>query len=81
MFDAKLLILDEPTTALNNEEIEHLFCIVRRLRDAGQVVYIHFPQDAGNLRACADRYTVLRNGASCQMRRDCRYRRARPWPG
>ena len=30
-FKAKLLILDEPTTALNNEEVEHLFSIVEGL--------------------------------------------------
>ena len=32
---AKLFILDEPTTALNNEETAHLFSIVRRLKEQG----------------------------------------------
>ena len=36
LFDAKLLILDEPTTALNNEEIDHLFGILRTLRRTGK---------------------------------------------
>ncbi len=41
-FDAKLLILDEPTTALNTAEVEHLFKVVRNLRDQeGNVVHIH----------------------------------------
>lgn len=34
--NAKLFILDEPTTALNNAEIEHLFSIVRRLKEQGK---------------------------------------------
>ena len=34
-FDAKLLILDEPTTSLNNEEIDHLFGIIDRLKQNG----------------------------------------------
>ncbi|MEA4813285.1 MAG: sugar ABC transporter ATP-binding protein, partial [Oscillospiraceae bacterium] len=59
--NAELLILDEPTTALNNEEIEHLFGIVRRLRDAGKsfIFISHKMIEIFNL---ADRYTILRNG-------------------
>lgn len=34
-FDAKLLILDEPTTSLNNDEISHLFEMIRRLKEKG----------------------------------------------
>ena len=34
-FQAKLLILDEPTTSLNNDEVEHLFQIIRRLKEKG----------------------------------------------
>ena len=34
-FDAKLLILDEPTTSLTNEEVEHLFGIVKELKMKG----------------------------------------------
>ena len=33
--DARLLILDEPTTALSNDEIEHLFGILERLKKEG----------------------------------------------
>ena len=35
-FEAKLLILDEPTTALSNEEIDHLFEIVNKLKAEGK---------------------------------------------
>ena len=34
-FEAKLLILDEPTTALNNDEIDHLFQIIENLKKNG----------------------------------------------
>ena len=34
--DAKLLILDEPTTALSNNEIDHLFEILRKLKAQGK---------------------------------------------
>ena len=48
-FNAKLLILDEPTTALNTAEVEHLFKIVRNLRRPGDLVHLHLAQDARGL--------------------------------
>ena len=59
--NAKLFILDEPTTALNNTEIEHLFSIVRRLRDEGKS-FIFISHKMTEIFEIADRYTVLRNG-------------------
>ena len=39
--DARLLVLDEPTASLTDEEIQHLHDVVRRLRDDGvAVVYV-----------------------------------------
>lgn len=61
LFDAKLLILDEPTTALNNEEIDHLFGILRSLRQAGKS-FIFISHKMPEIFALCDRYTVLRNG-------------------
>ena len=60
-FEAKLLILDEPTTALNNEEIDRLFDILRRLRDGG-TSFIFISHKMPEIFAISDRYTVLRNG-------------------
>ncbi|MFM8320310.1 MAG: sugar ABC transporter ATP-binding protein [Chloroflexota bacterium] len=59
--DARVLILDEPNSALTQEESDHLFTVVRQLRDAGvAVLYIsHHLQEVLSL---ADRITVLRDG-------------------
>lgn len=59
--NAKLFILDEPTTALNNNEIEHLFSIINRLKSAGKSI-IFISHKMNEIFALADRYTVLRNG-------------------
>ncbi len=59
--DAKLLILDEPTTALSNNEIEHLFEILRKLKAQGKS-FIFISHKMPEIFAIADRYTVLRNG-------------------
>ncbi len=60
-FDAKLLILDEPTTALNNEEVEHLFKMIRRLKKKG-TAFIFISHKMPEIFEIADRYTVFRNG-------------------
>lgn len=59
--DAKLIILDEPTTALSNDEIDHLFGILRRLKEQGKS-FIFISHKMPEIFAIADRYTVLRNG-------------------
>ena len=59
--DAKLLILDEPTTALSTQEVEHLFTILRRLKKQGKS-FIFISHKMPEIFDIADRYTVLRNG-------------------
>lgn len=59
--DAKLLILDEPTTALSNNEIDHLFEILKKLKAQGKS-FIFISHKMPEIFAIADRYTVLRNG-------------------
>ncbi|MCL1855918.1 MAG: sugar ABC transporter ATP-binding protein, partial [Clostridia bacterium] len=59
--NAKLFILDEPTTALNNTEIERLFTIVNRLKQVGKS-FIFISHKMNEIFTIADRYTVLRNG-------------------
>lgn len=60
-FQAKLLILDEPTTSLNNDEVEHLFQIIRRLKEKG-TAFIFISHKMPEIFQIANRYTVLRNG-------------------
>lgn len=59
--DAQILIMDEPTAALTESDVERLFSIVRLLRERGVgIVYIsHRLQEVFEL---ADRVTVLRDG-------------------
>ncbi len=59
--EAKLLILDEPTTALSNEEIDHLFEIVNKLKAEG-TTFIFISHKMPEIFRISDRYTVLRNG-------------------
>ncbi len=59
--DARVVLMDEPTSSLPREDVERLFALVRRLRDRGvAVVYIsHFLEE---VRELADTVTVLRDG-------------------
>ncbi len=59
--DAKLLALDEPTSSLETNEVEHLFALIRRLAARGLgIVYITHKMD--EIFRLADRITVLRDG-------------------
>ncbi len=60
-FDAKILVMDEPTAALSETEINELFRVVRRLRDRG-VGIIYISHRLQELKQIADRVTVLRDG-------------------
>src|SRR6185437_10355332 len=59
--DAKLIVFDEPTSSLSQHDAERLFAVIGRLKASGvAVIYIsHFLEE---IRAVADRYTVLRDG-------------------
>jgi ribose transport system ATP-binding protein len=58
---ARIIILDEPTSALSAPEVDRLFAVLRRLRESGRsIVFIsHFLDDVLKI---ADTVTVLRNG-------------------
>ena len=58
---AELLVLDEPTSSLDAEEVEALFKVLRQLRDEGLAIMFvsHF---LDQIYALTDRLTVLRNG-------------------
>ena len=59
--DCKVLILDEPTSSLDEKEVEMLFSLMRELksRGVGIVFVTHFLEQ---VYAVCDRITVLRNG-------------------
>jgi ribose transport system ATP-binding protein len=65
LFKSELIIMDEPTTALNNQEIENLFTIMRRLKSEG-VSFIYISHKMPEIFAIADRYTVFRDGMFIQ---------------
>jgi simple sugar transport system ATP-binding protein len=59
--DARVLILDEPTSSLDADEVQALFTLIRRLRDKGVAILFvtHFLDQVYEI---CDRMTVLRNG-------------------
>lgn len=59
--DCKILILDEPTSSLDDNEVSKLFALMRRLRDQGVgIIFVtHFLEQVYEV---CDRITVLRNG-------------------
>jgi ribose transport system ATP-binding protein len=60
----KILVFDEPTSSLANEDVQKLFDVIGKLRDTGHgIVYIsHFIEE---IKEIADQYTVLRDGCFC----------------
>lgn len=61
-FRSRILIMDEPTAALNDAETEELFAIIRQLKSEGvALVYISHKMD--EIRRISDRVTVMRDGA------------------
>lgn len=59
--DAKILVLDEPTAALTESEVETLFDILRKLKSRG-VGMIYISHKLDEVFAMSDRITVLRDG-------------------
>jgi simple sugar transport system ATP-binding protein len=59
---AKVLVLDEPTSSLDESEVEQLFKVIRKLRDEGLAILFitHFLDQTYQI---SDRITVLKNGA------------------
>ena len=61
--EARIIIMDEPTSSLSDEDKQALYRVIRKLRDEGMaVIYIsHFLDEVQEI---GDRYTVLRDGQS-----------------
>ena len=58
---SKILILDEPTSSLDETEVEQLFKVIRKLRDDGLAILFitHFLEQTYRI---SDRITILKNG-------------------
>ena len=75
--EPRLLILDEPNSALNKRETERLFAVLRQLLRARGVTMLYVSHRLEEVFAISDRVTVTRNGRDVL---DARSRRARPFP-
>ena len=61
MMNAKLIIMDEPTTSLTEPEIQHVFSMMRTLKKHG-VGIVFISHKLREVMEFCDRYTVLRDG-------------------
>ena len=61
LFKCDLIIMDEPTTALSNREIQNLFVIMRQLKSEG-VSFIYISHKMPEIFEICDSYYVLRDG-------------------
>ena len=65
--DARVLIMDEPTATLSDDEAQNLFNVIRQFRASGAgIIYISHRLE--ELPVIADRVTVLRDGRSIETR-------------
>lgn len=65
-FDAKLVIMDEPTSSLDEREVEVLFRVIRHLKAAGvSVIFVSHKLD--ELYTVCDRVTIMRDGRTVQV--------------
>ena len=74
--NARLIILDEPTTALTPPEVERLFSIIRRLRDQG-ITFVFISHMLEELMELSDTIAVLRDGKNVGILRTDQFDRAR----
>lgn len=64
--DAKILILDEPTSALNEKDSEHLLQILRELRDQHNISSVLISHKLNEVASVADNITILRDGKTIE---------------
>ncbi len=60
-YDAKLIIMDEPTSALTDNEIEELYDVMKRLKSQGKSI-IYISHKLNEIYRITDRVIVLRDG-------------------
>ena len=60
-YNSKVIVFDEPTSSLTEEEVEHLFRIINMLRDKG-VGIIYISHKMGEIKRISDTITIMRDG-------------------
>ena len=60
-FHSKVIVFDEPTSSLTEEEVEHLFRIINMLRDRG-VAIIYISHKMAEIKRISDEITIMRDG-------------------
>lgn len=60
-FNAKVIVFDEPTSSLTEQEVEHLFRIINMLRDRGCGI-IYISHKMGEILRISDEVTIMRDG-------------------
>ena len=61
--NASVIIMDEPTSAISDKEVENLFLIIRQLRSEGKII-AYISHKLKELFTIADRFIVLRDGST-----------------
>jgi ribose transport system ATP-binding protein len=64
---ARLIVMDEPTAALTDREIDALFALIRQLKAQG-VAFVYISHRLEELPRIADRITVIRDGRTIETR-------------
>lgn len=60
-YKSKVIVMDEPTSSLTEKEVEHLFKIIRKLKDNGVgIIYISHKME--EIKEISDEITILRDG-------------------
>ena len=60
-YHSKVIVFDEPTSSLTEEEVEHLFKIINMLRDRG-VAIIYISHKMAEIKRISDDITIMRDG-------------------
>ena len=60
-YNSKVIVFDEPTSSLTEEEVEHLFRIINMLRDRG-VGIIYISHKMAEIKRISDTITIMRDG-------------------
>ena len=60
-YNSKVIVFDEPTSSLTEEEVEHLFKIINMLRNKG-VAIIYISHKMAEIKRISDEITIMRDG-------------------